>query len=59
MRVRPLSIEHEHALKVTGLHEHHRDPVERLLIAQAQIEHLTIMTADKTFEAYDVAVVSA
>jgi PIN domain nuclease of toxin-antitoxin system len=34
-----------------------RDPFDRLLIAQAQVEQLSVFTADPTFNAYDVMVV--
>ena len=50
-----LPIEHAHALRVFGLPVHHRDPFDRILIAQAQTEGLTILTADRVFAAYDVA----
>jgi len=36
---------------------HHRDPFDRLLIAQAQVEGLAIMTSDPTFQTYEVALV--
>jgi PIN domain nuclease of toxin-antitoxin system len=49
-----LPIEHIHALKVFRLPKIHRDPFDRILIAQAQIEGLTILTADRIFAAYDV-----
>jgi PIN domain nuclease of toxin-antitoxin system len=39
-----LAIEHAHALHVESLPPHHRDPFDRLLIAQAQLEDLPIMT---------------
>ena len=50
----PLPIEHAHALRVATLPSHHRDPFDRLLVAQAQIERLPILTADRIFERYDV-----
>ena len=53
----PLSITHEHALRVATLPTHHRDPFDRLLIAQAQIEGLVIMTTDAQFSAYEVDVI--
>jgi PIN domain nuclease of toxin-antitoxin system len=53
-RTSSLPIEHSHALRVATLPLHHRDPFDRLLIAQAQLERLTIMTADKQFAPYDV-----
>jgi PIN domain nuclease of toxin-antitoxin system len=54
MRVSPLAIEVGHALQVAGLPRHHRDPFDRLLIAQAQLEDLPILTSDPVFRAYDV-----
>ena len=38
---------------------HHRDPFDRLLIAQARCERLTIVSADRRFAAYDVPLVIA
>ena len=35
---------------------HHRDPFDRLLVAQAQIQKLTLVTVDPQFKAYDVAI---
>jgi PIN domain nuclease of toxin-antitoxin system len=58
-RVRALAIDHAHALQVSALPRHHRDPFDRLLIAQAQLEDLTILTADSLFDAYEVATISA
>ncbi len=55
----PLPVQHAHALRVAHLPPHHKDPFDRLLIAQAQVEGLTIVTADPMFEAYDVEVVRA
>jgi len=46
-----------HAWHVRSLPHHHRDPFDRLLIAQAQMEHLSVVTADPAFGEYDVAVV--
>ncbi|MGH3514137.1 MAG: type II toxin-antitoxin system VapC family toxin [Pseudonocardiaceae bacterium] len=48
-----------HGLAVGQLPMHHRDPFDRLLIAQAQCEGLTIVTADRTFAAYDVPIMAA
>lgn len=55
----PLPVEHEHAARVAALPPHHRDPFDRLLIAQAQIEKLAILTTDRMFERYDVRIVPA
>jgi PIN domain nuclease of toxin-antitoxin system len=49
----PLPVQHSHALLAGSLPRHHGDPFDRLLIAQAQIEKVTILTADRQFEAYD------
>jgi len=54
-----LSIEVHHALRLGRLPPHHRDPFDRMLIAQAQSEGLTIMTADARFAAYDVEILGA
>jgi PIN domain nuclease of toxin-antitoxin system len=55
----PLAIEHAHALRVATLPLHHRDPFDRLLVAQAQVEDVPILTADSAFDAYDVSVIRA
>jgi len=52
--VSPLAVQVEHALIAAALPEHHRDPFDRMLIAQAQVEDLTLATADGRFGAYDV-----
>lgn len=49
-----LPVGHAHALRVAGLPHHHRDPFDRILVAQAQVEDLCLATADKAMEAYDV-----
>ncbi|HEX2132104.1 MAG TPA: type II toxin-antitoxin system VapC family toxin [Actinophytocola sp.] len=54
--VRGLPVTHRHALHVATLPPHHRDPFDRMLIAQAQLEDLTVLTADRRFEKYDVPV---
>ena len=50
----PLSIELKHAARVATLPFHHRDPFDRLLIAQALEEELAIVTADPVFVEYGV-----
>lgn len=57
--IQPLAIEHQHALHVATLPAHHRDPFDRLLVAQAQIEDLQILTADPLIKAYEVATIAA
>jgi PIN domain nuclease of toxin-antitoxin system len=57
--VLPLPVHHSHALRVADLPPHHRDPFDRLLIAQAQLEGLPVLTADTQFGLYDVEVIRA
>lgn len=52
-----LPIEHVHALRVAELPMRHRDPFDRLIIAQSQIESLPVITADRMFEEYDLSTV--
>lgn len=49
-----LPLQHSHALEAGALPWHHRDPFDRLLIAQARVEGLPILTADRRFADYDV-----
>ena len=53
-QARPLAIEHRHTLRASGLPQHHRDPFDRLLVAQAQLERLVLLTADAQLSRYDV-----
>jgi PIN domain nuclease of toxin-antitoxin system len=55
----PLAVQHSHALHAGGLPKHHGDPFDRLLIAQAQLESVPILTADRHFELYEVEVLWA
>jgi PIN domain nuclease of toxin-antitoxin system len=48
-----------HALAAATLPRHHEDPFDRMLIAQGQIEGLTIVTRDSAFRAYGVALLPA
>ncbi len=48
-----------HVGQVADLPSHHRDPFDRLLIAQAQVEEIPIVTADRAFAQYDVEVITA
>jgi PIN domain nuclease of toxin-antitoxin system len=54
-----LGLAADHGLLVADLPLHHRDPFDRLLIAQARCEGLTIVTADARFADYDVPVIAA
>ncbi len=57
--VTAMPILHQHALRVATLPPIHRDPFDRLLVAQAQIEDLLLLTADHAFEGYDVKLLPA
>ena len=52
--IESLPIEHRHVCRVAELPDHHRDPFDRLLVAVAQLESLTLVTTDPAFEHYDV-----
>jgi PIN domain nuclease of toxin-antitoxin system len=52
-----LAITARHAHASGALPLHHRDPFDRLLIAQAQLERCAIVSGDGAFPAYDVSVV--
>ena len=57
--VEPLTISHAHALRAGALPPHHRDPFDRILVAQAQLESLPILTSDPLLSQYDVTVIEA
>lgn len=59
LSMQELAVCAQHALRVASLPQHHRDPFDRLLVAQAQIEDLPVLTADSAFAAYDVTVIAA
>ena len=54
--VRALAIRHEHGAQVARLPPHHRDPFDRLLIAQAMVEDLVLLTGDRQIEPYDIRI---
>jgi PIN domain nuclease of toxin-antitoxin system len=51
-----LAITHDHAERAGRLPAHHRDPFDRMLVAQAQTERLTVVSRDAVFNLYDVDV---
>ncbi len=55
-QVTALPILLSHTLRVAALPRHHRDPFDRLLVAQAQLEAVPILTSDARIGAYDVEV---
>ena len=54
---RALPITWSHAEAAAALPGHHNDPFDRMLIAQAQLEGLTILSSDAKFAAYDVELI--
>ena len=52
--IHSLAIEHSHALRVAELPDHHRDPFDRLLVAQGQLEKLPILSADEQLDSYEI-----
>lgn len=54
-----LAVQPVHAMRVAELPLHHRDPFDRMLVAQAQVEGVPLMTADRTLAKYDVALIQA
>jgi len=52
-----LPVQMSHALHVYALPYHHRDPFDRLLIAQARLEKVPILTADPQISRYEVEVI--
>ncbi len=58
-RFTPLDITTEHALAVEKLAPHHKDPFDRMLIAQVQIERLTLVTHDPNMKAYGIPIIEA
>ena len=58
-RFTPLAIDIDHALAIKQLPHHHKDPFDRILIAQAIHERLTIVSRDRIFKSYDVAIIES
>ena len=54
-----LPVTFRHAERLAALPAHHRDPFDRMLIAQAQVERVALVTHDRHFAAYDVKVLWA
>ena len=51
-------IELQHVLKVHSLPQIHRDPFDRLIISQAMVEDMTILTSDSIFSKYSVNIIN-
>jgi PIN domain nuclease of toxin-antitoxin system len=50
-----LEVTASHALQATALPLHHQDPFDRMLIAQAQLQDMVLVSANKMFEQYEVS----
>lgn len=55
-RLEQLAISIVHAAATAGLPMHHRDPFDRMLVAQAKVEGLTLVSNDPLLERYDVPI---
>jgi PIN domain nuclease of toxin-antitoxin system len=53
-----LPVEHRHALAVAALPPHHRDPFDRILVAQAMVESLPLLTADPQLTSYGIEAIA-
>ena len=54
LSIRSLEISHFHSIAAGALPPYHRDPFDRMLIAQACSEEMVLLTADKVFAKYEV-----
>lgn len=54
MGFRELPVTHAHAIEAGRLPVHHRDPFDRMLVAQTKVEGLTLVTRDTDIQQYDV-----
>lgn len=52
-----LQIRQDHAVAVARLAKHHRDPFDRMLVAQAQVEDLALVSPDRTLAKYGVELI--
>jgi PIN domain nuclease of toxin-antitoxin system len=55
----PLPVQISHAIAAGKLPRHHDDPFDRMLVAQASVESLTLLTADARLKAYNVPILMA
>jgi|SRR5277367_4343264 len=56
-RIEVLPIKLDHVLRIESLEEHHRDPFDRILIAQSIEEKLPLVTSDPQFERYPIELI--
>ena len=53
-RIQILNIELAHLKRVAVMPHHHRDPFDRLLIAQSQVENIPVISSDAAFDTYEI-----
>jgi len=58
LNIRELFITGKHAIKAGQLEMLHQDPFDRLIIAQAMLEQITVVTLDKIFKSYGISVIN-
>jgi PIN domain nuclease of toxin-antitoxin system len=58
-RFRELPVTLAHAVAAGKLPRHHNDPFDRMLVAQAALESLTLLTVDRQLQAYGIRVILA
>jgi len=56
-RIKTLAVNLDHLLAFERLPMHHRDPFDRMLIAQSMEEKLPLVTADRVFEKYPIRII--
>jgi PIN domain nuclease of toxin-antitoxin system len=59
MGFRELPVTYAHAIAAGRLPPHHRDPFDRMLVAQAAVEGLTLVSRDESIARYDVDILKA
>jgi PIN domain nuclease of toxin-antitoxin system len=52
LAARVLPLQQEHILELIALPAHHKDPFDRVMIAQARVEELSLVTSDRTIARY-------
>lgn len=57
-QIRVLGLETKHIFALEELAQHHKDPFDRAIIAQAKVEDLTVISNDSVFSSYDVKLLS-
>jgi PIN domain nuclease of toxin-antitoxin system len=55
-RMEILTIHAQHVFEATGLPPHHKDPFDRMLIGQARVESMTLVTKDAALHTYNVPI---